>query len=185
VTVEHTEIKEAKQNLEKVAEIFKAHGDFLLSVFQKKLKEQDARDLWQNLFLSLLSRPVPADIANVRGYLYRAAIRDIIDFKRGLKLNQQKMDEYSHMTSQTTDRSLIHNLVVHETIIEAFMHIESSLPPAVRRAMLHKHTRHMSHREIAEHMNIKKETVDRYLSVGTKMMEQIQDQITGEDNGQT
>ena len=87
------------------------------------------------------------------------------------------------MARQTKgERRFIHRLIGREEILKAFKQIEKDLPPAIGQALLHKHIKHMSHREIAEQMNIKKETVDRYLSVGTKMMEQMQDQITGEEH---
>ena len=128
-----------------------------------------------------MTKSIPPNTPNVRSYLYRAAVHDIIDFKRGLKLHKKKIDEYSELSRRThSGRSPVQRLIGLETVTEAFKQIEKNLPPAVGQAVLHKHRKQLSHREIAEKMNIKKETVDRYLSVGTKMMEQIQDQIEGD-----
>ena len=177
------DLRHSQQNTQKAAELFSAHGDFLLNVYRRELNDEDARDLWQNLFMTLVARPVPDHVPNKRTYLYRAAVNDIIDFKRGLKLNQRKMREYLELNRQNKrQRRPVHKLIGREAILNAFKHIETNLPPAIGQALLHKYTKHMSHREIAEKMNIKKQTVDRYLSVGTKMMEQMQDKIIGEDH---
>ena len=165
----------AKQNVEKVAEMFTTHGDFLFRVFRKELSEQDAHDLWQNLFLTLTTKPIPPHTTNIRRYLYQAAVHDIIDFKRQAQMHVRKIDEYSEITRKTQyDRCPVDQLIGIESVKEAFKKIEETLPPSVGQAVLHKFQKQLSRRQIAEKMNIKKETVDRYLSVGTKMMEQIE-----------
>lgn len=171
----------AKNNIERAAEMFAVHGDFLLRIFKKELNEQDAHDLWQNLFLSLTTKPVSVNISNVRGYLYRAAVHDIVDFKRNLKLHRRKIDEYSEVARQRkSDRSPVQQLISIESVNEAFRQIKNNLPPSVGQVVLNKYRKQLSHREIAEKMNIKKTTVDRYLSVGTKMMGQVHDQAEGD-----
>ena len=171
----------AKNNIERAAEMFAVHGDFLLRIFKKELNEQDAHDLWQNLFLSLTTKPVSVNISNVRGYLYRAAVHDIVDFKRNLKLHRRKIDEYSEVARQRkSDRSPVQQLISIESVNEAFRQIKNNLPPSVGQVVLNKYRKQLSRREIAEKMNIKKTTVDRYLSVGTKMMGQVHDQAEGD-----
>ena len=172
---------ETRENVAKAAEVFARHGDFLLRVFRKKLREQDAYDLWQDLFLTLTARPIPAGTQNIRGYLYRAAVHDIIDFKRDCRRCEKVFNKSleKNLPSNAAGNP-VQQLIGIETVTEAFRKIEENLPPAIGQAVLHKYRKQLSHREIAEKMNIKKKTVDRYLSVGTKMMEQIQDQIEGD-----
>lgn len=171
---------------ERAAELFSAHGDFLLNVFKKELCEQDARDLWQNLFLSLITHPVPEDIPNMRSYLYRAAVNDIIDFKRSQIRQKQKIQEYTDMVrQQEAHHTPLRGLIAQEALLKAFKKIEADLPPAVGQALLHKYSNNFSCGEIAEHMNIKKKTAYRYLSVGTKMMEQFQEQVVGDEHGRS
>jgi RNA polymerase sigma factor (sigma-70 family) len=175
VTGSHLNPVKARTNIANVAEIFAVHGDFLLRVFQKELNEQDAHDLWQNLFLTLTTKPMPANTTNIRSFLYRAAIHDIIDFKRRARLHEKKSDEYAQLLRQKkSERSPLQQLIGIESVTEVFRKIEENLPPAVGQVVLHKFRKQLTHRQIAEKMNIKKETVDRYLSVGTKMMEQIE-----------
>lgn len=174
MTVGHMSPGKAKQNVENVAEMFATHGDFLFRVFRKELSEADAHDLWQNLFLSLITKPVPAHTTNIRRYLYQAAIHDIIDFKRSAKTHERRIGEYSTTLQRTQyDRGPVEQLIGIESVKDAFKKIEENLSPAIGQAVLHKFRKQLSHREIAEKMNIKKETVDKYLSVGTKKMEQI------------
>lgn len=172
------------ESIAQAAELFAAHGDFLLNVFQKELDEQDARDLWQNLFLSLVNHPVPNDVLNTRSYLYRAAVNDIIDFKRVKKFKKEKMLEYTEIIRKRgTHISPIRDMIGREALLGALKRIKRDLPRKIGQAVLHKYSNQMNHREIAEKMNIKRQTVNKYLSIGTKMMEQMQDQIKGDENG--
>jgi len=165
----------ARSNVEAVAEMFAVHGDFLLSVFKKEVNDQDARDLWQNLFLTLTARSAPIYRKNVRRFLYQAAVHDIIDFKRRTKLQEKKTDEYADIALRTQSfRSPLQQLIGIESVVEAFKKIEEHLPPTIGQVVLHKFRKQLSHRQIAKKMNIKRETVDTYLSVGTKMMEQLE-----------
>jgi RNA polymerase sigma factor (sigma-70 family) len=164
-----------KQNVEKVTEMFAIHGDFLFCVLRKELSEDDARDLWQNLFLTLITKPVPSHTTNIRRYLYQAAVHDIIDLKRRAQMHKKKVNEYLDMAPKTQyDRCPVEQLIGIESVREAFKKIKGTLPPTVGQAVLHKFQEQLSRREISEKMNIKKETVDKYLSIGTKMMEKIE-----------
>ncbi|MDH4202922.1 MAG: sigma-70 family RNA polymerase sigma factor [Phycisphaerae bacterium] len=165
----------AKSNVEAVAEMFAIHGDFLLSVFKKEVSDHDARDLWQNLFLTLTTRSTPVNRKNVRRFLYQAAVHDIIDFKRRTRLHEKKNNEYADIARRTqSSRSPLQQLVSIESVAEAFKKIEENLPPTIGQVILHKFRKQLSHRQIAKKMNIKKQTVDTYLSVGTKMLVQLE-----------
>lgn len=175
VTDNYIDPAKAKSTVESVAEMFAVHGDFLLSVFKKEVNDQDAHDLWQNLFLNMTAKSVPVNRKNVRRFLYQAAVHDIIDFKRRDQLHKKKNDEYADIARRTqSSRSPLQQLIGIESVAEAFKKIEENLPPTVGQVVLHKFRKQLSRRQIAKKMNIKKETVDTYLSVGTKMMEQLE-----------
>jgi RNA polymerase sigma-70 factor (ECF subfamily) len=169
------------QNVSEAAELFTVHGDFLLKIFQKSLSEQDAYDLWQDLFLSLATKPIPSEIPNIRSYLYRAAVNDILDFKRRSQLHKEKMGEYYCMLKPDQfDDSPAQHLIDIESLTEIFKHIEQNLPLTIGQVVLDKHINDMSYRQIAEKMNLKRETVNRYMSVGIKRIREIQDQVVGD-----
>jgi RNA polymerase sigma-70 factor (ECF subfamily) len=172
---------ELGQNIDDAAELFAVHGDFLLRIFQRNLPEQDAYDLWQDLFLSLITNPLPRHIPNVRNYLYRAAVNDIVDFRRRSQRHTEKMGEYSYwFKPDQFDDSPEQHLIDIESLAEIFGQIEQNLPATIRQAILDKHKNNMNHRQIAEKMNVKQKTVNRYISVGIKKIREIQDQITGD-----
>lgn len=169
------------QNVSQAAELFTVHGDFLLKIFQKNLPEQDAFDLWQDLFLSLSTKSLPEHIPNIRGYLYRMAVNDIVDFKRRKQLHREKIGEYSHMLkSDPFGKNPAEQLMDIESLSEIFRQIEQNLPSTIGQVVLDKHKNNLTHQEIAEKMNVKQETVNRYMSVGIKKIRQIQDQIIGD-----
>ncbi|MHC4792547.1 MAG: RNA polymerase sigma factor, partial [Planctomycetota bacterium] len=65
-------------NVNHAAKIFSEYGDFIRGVIRYQVgNDAQADDLFQDFFLSLVSRPVPADIQNIKKYLYRAITNDI------------------------------------------------------------------------------------------------------------
>ncbi|MCK5000634.1 MAG: hypothetical protein KAS23_13910, partial [Anaerohalosphaera sp.] len=81
------QINEVERNVRRASEIFSEHGIFLLQVFRRELDEHNADDLWQQFYVSLVNNPLSDDVNNIRGYLYRAARNDILDFKQKSKLH--------------------------------------------------------------------------------------------------
>ena len=157
------------------------HGEFLLKIFQKNLQEQDAYDLWQELFLALVTKPLPSHIPNIRGYLYRVAINDIMDFKRRSQVRQEKIGEYSHLSKpEKNAQNPAQQVMEVESITEIFRQIEQNLPSTLGQVVLNKHKNNMTYQQIAKKMNVKEETVNRYMSLGMKKIRQIQDQIIGD-----
>ena len=176
--------KELERNVRKATEIFSEHGAFLMQVFRRELDEHDACDLWQNLYVSLVRNPLADNLRNVRGYLYRAANHDIVDFRRKIKLRRQKIDEYSidrKVKKAVNDPVLA--MMARESLMTAFSLVETRFPPSISQAVLYKRRDGLKNGEIAERMGIKKQTVENYLSIGTTMINEFKDEILGDDNG--
>ena len=167
-------------------ELFSAHGDFLMSVLLRDLSEQDALDVFQGLYLNIVMKGVPKDIENTRGYLYRAAKNDIIDFKRKSITYRKNIHKYSqHIQNSKPDDDPAEKLMRFNLLMKVFERIGKHLSPSVNQVFIQKFQHNLNHREIAEKLKIKKETVDRYLSVGTKQIQELRDQFFGDPDEQT
>ena len=83
-TVEHPE----------AVEIFLANSGFLMKILLRELQEQDALDIFQNMYIDITTKGFPDGIDNIRAYLYRAAKHDIIDFKRKSKAGHNNLRHY-------------------------------------------------------------------------------------------
>ena len=52
--------------------IFEEHGDFIHSIIRFNVNNKvEAEDVFQDFFLSLISKPIPEEVQNLRGFLYR------------------------------------------------------------------------------------------------------------------
>lgn len=176
--------KDIERNVRKATEIFSEHGAFLMQVFMRDLDEHDAHDLWQNLYMSLVRKPLAENLENVGGYLYRAAKHDIIDFRRKSKLRRQKIEDYStkHIPIKVVKDPAL-TMIVRESLMTAFSLVETRFPPSISQAVLYKRRDGLKNGEIAEKMGIKKQTVEYYLSIGTTMIKEFKDEILGDSNG--
>ena len=54
------------------------------------------------------------------------------------------------------------------------------LPASIGQAFIEKYQNNLDHNEIGEKMNLKKSTIDRYLSIGTKQIQELHDQFFGD-----
>ena len=66
--------------LVEAAKVFLDHKDFIKKVIRFHIQNEDqADDLFQDFFLSFVSHPLPGGIRNIKSFLYKAIINDIID----------------------------------------------------------------------------------------------------------
>lgn len=80
--------------------VFEKYGDFIYAVIRCRVRnETQVDDLFQDFFLSLVSKPPPAVLQNVKGYLYRAIINDIIDSTRRVTKYQFHVHRYAENIS--------------------------------------------------------------------------------------
>ena len=78
------------------ANVFDKYGDFVRAVIRHNVGNAAyADDLFQDFFLSLMCKPIPPDVKNIRGYLYRAITNDIRDAARRVKRYQKHMRIYA------------------------------------------------------------------------------------------
>ena len=84
-------------NVERAAEIFSEYGDFIFAIIRYQVSNNAlAYDVFQDFFLSLVSRPIPAGVENIKSYLYRAITNDIIDAARRAERQQIRLHKYAN-----------------------------------------------------------------------------------------
>ncbi len=164
---------------------FAAHGSFLINVLKKDLPEQDAWDVFQELYLNIAIRGIPEGIDNVRAYLYRAAQNDIIDFKRKSATQRKIIQQSLQAENPKLSENPAKKLMQFDLIMKSFEKIAKVLNPSINQVFVQKYQYNLSHHEIAEKLKIKKETVDRYMSIGTKQIQELYHQFMGDSDEQT
>ena len=156
-----------------------AHGGFLMQIFRRHLQEQDALDAFQSLCLKLLMKGLPDHIDDVRGYLYRTARNAVNDHARQSSTYQKKIQKHYQRSTPKPVDDPARKVMQFDLVSNAFERIEKHLSPSVSQVFVQKYQHNLNHHEIAEKLEIKKETVDRYLSVGTKQVKQLRELFLG------
>jgi len=89
-----------RNNIDLASKVFAERGDFIRAVIRSQVKnEAQADDIFQDFFLSLVYNPVPKGVKNMKSYLYRAIIKDVVDAVRRVETYKAKRQSI-HRLSQ-------------------------------------------------------------------------------------
>ncbi len=165
------------------AQIYEEHGAFIKKVIEFKVKNKAlADDLYQDFFLTLIRKPLPNPVTNIRGFLYNMVTHDILDATRRLMLYRQNMKKYAHhdqfLKRQTADskESGIASEHVHNMLKNVKIHIS----PREEQALRLRFQEHCGPVETATRMGVKPQTVNRYVSMG---LDKIRQTLEVQDKG--
>lgn len=161
-----------KKNLELASQIFDGYSDFIYSVIYAKVQnEEKADDIYQDFFISLISKPIPPSIKNIKGFLYRAIYNDITDSYRRVDRYKTNMKKYNQKIKTTINKSPSRNAFKEkEEIKEMLRLIHEQLPSSCSQAIILRYGDNLSIKEVAKKMNVKSSSVSRYISKGLKML---------------
>jgi RNA polymerase sigma factor (sigma-70 family) len=157
-------------NVEHAARIFSEYGDFILAVIRYQCGDHaQADDLLQDFFLSLVSKPVPADIRNVKGYLYRAITNDIVDAARRVQKYRALMHKYAESVDYAVNKNTPENALVEtEEMNKTLKLIERCLPHSEAQAITLRYRENCDIQEISKKMRINNRSVSKYISAGLR-----------------
>ena len=162
-------ISPVANDLERAEKIFADYGKFILSIIQAKIRDLEVvDDLFQDFFLSLVRRPLPSDIKNIKAYLCRSISNDIIDYTRRTKYKklETSYDELQYVFAVDSDAEK--NLSNEEQIGKIYKLIDQKLPCGELTAVKLRYKENQEISEIAKHMNITKRSVARYVCAGIR-----------------
>jgi len=165
----------APSNVDRAAEIFSKYGDFILAVIRYRVgNDAQTDDLFQDFFLSLVSRPIPAGIQNIKSYLYKAITNEIVDAARRVQKYQTRMQKYAECLDNSINKSSPENaLIKKEEINKMFKLIEGRLLHSEAQAIRFRFWNNFSIKEVAKKMHVNNRTVSRYISVGLSKARQF------------
>jgi len=164
----HTNNYAARVNI--AAKVFGEYGDFIHTVIRYKVRnEVQADDLFQDFFLSLVSKPLPPALQSTKGYLYRAITNDIVDAVRRMEKYESHVRKYGEQLNYSINKNGPENtLIEREELDKLFALIKERLPESESQAIALRYRDSHSIKEVAEKMGVKKRTVSSYISVGLK-----------------
>ena len=159
-----------RNNVGLAAEIFAEYGDFIhMVIFSQVKNKARINDIFQDFFLSLVRKPIPQDVKNIKGYLYRAITNDIIDATRRVERYCNLVHKYSEYLEHPINNKTPENAFIDvEETNKMFRLIKGRLTNSQYQAMALRYRTDHSIKEVAEKMSVKSTSVSRYLSIGLK-----------------
>ena len=148
------------------AKIFDDHGGFIRIVIRSHVQDKDlADDLFQDFFISLISKPLPRGLRNIKGYLYRAITNDIVDATRRMMKYRAHMRKYAELPGrpdrQKTPRKTLQDTEQAGMVLEL---IEKRLPCTEAEAVSLRYLDSHEVKEIAKTMGVANATARAYVN---------------------
>ena len=167
---------ETLNNVIKAEKLFVEYGGFIRSTLSFNVKNESlSNDLFQDLFLFFVSKPIGEEVKNVKGFLYRVISDRIKDTIRRRTRYQSRIKRYAKSYSHNVETRPENILIEEEEVKKMFDLIKKQLPTHEAMAVTLRYKNNHSISVIADEMGIRTESVSRYLSVGLKKIRQIFD----------
>jgi len=162
------DIDRYRNSVDTVHGVFAEHSNFIRVVIGSRIKNQaQADDIFQNFFLSLVQKPIPQGVRDIKSYLYKAIINDIVDAARKMERYQALVHRYSEQLSFSINTIGPENAFnIKEENDKVFELIKGRLRRSEFRAVTLRYCNSMDTNEVAARMGVKNGTVRRYISVG-------------------
>jgi len=155
--------------------IFLEHFDFIRAVIRYKIKDEGlAEDLFHNFFLSLVSRPVPAEVQDIKGYIYKAIINDVTDHIRHLGRYQSLTHRCANYKKLTVNNRVPEDALMEKEQTDRMIElIRKRVTKNEFKAITSRYSEGLSIKEVADRMSINNRSVSRYISTGIRKVKQF------------
>lgn len=152
------------------AKVFAENGDFIRRIIRYHINNEAlADDLFQDFFLSLVAKPPPIDIQNIKGFLYKAITNDIIDAIRRIENYRSRIHRYAERDCHfVTNHRPENGLITEEEMNKMLQLIEGQLRQSEAKAIILRYRNGYKVKEVAEKMNVRSGTIRDYISDGLK-----------------
>ncbi len=159
--------------MERAVAIFSEYGDFILAVIRFQTHDRIwQEDLFQEFFLDLIHRPVPAGVRNLKSYLYRAVVNHVLDSVRARESYRRAVKKYVKETRIPINSQSAGNAFIEETEQRnaTIAYLVRHLQEREAQAFVLRYRDNFSIGEIAARMGVNGRTVSRYLSQSLKRL---------------
>ena len=166
---------ETEERVRQAEDIFETYGDEIRVMISLNVKEQSAADdVFQNLFLSVVHKPIPPHIDRIEAYLYRIITNDFIDETRKTNGFHHFVRGYGrHNNHRTTQEAPDDDVIEVEDVRKMLQLIERQLPSREAEAVIRRHVYGSNVSDGAKEMNVDSRTFSRYLSRGKKRIRRL------------
>ena len=175
MALQRTDTNDYTDNVNTAEKLFMEYGDFIRTVIHYQVKnETHVDDLYQDFFLSLIVNPLPADVRNIKSFLHRAVINDIINDAQRAENYQNKMLRYSKRFNYPIYKKTPEQVVIDtEETNKMFELIEKRLRRSEAQAITLRYKNNYHTKEVAMKMNVSSGSVRKYIYVGLSKIRQL------------
>ena len=153
-------------------------ANVIFQQYQKKLRQAIASqvndkttidDILHDFYLSLVNKPIPANLNNIKGYLYRAVRNDMFDAADKNKRYYKRNKKYAeiHLRYHEIKKPDEIAAIADETD-RLFKIVEEILLPHEIKAIKQRYQKEMDTAEAAEEMLVSKRTFSHYICSALK-----------------
>ena len=154
--------------------IYQQYDEFIQSVIRFSARNaEDREDIYQEVFIALSVKSDLDGIRDVKGYLFRLVVNKANEFLRRKISRELRFKEYVQKQIDKTENQSEQELFSVEQMDKAVEMIREYLSEKESEAVLLRFKYHYGNEQAAQKMNVKKETLIRYVSVGLKKLRHI------------
>ena len=170
-----TDRTEIRKRVGLAAEVFKRYSDEIRAIIHFNVKDESkADDIFQEFFVSIVRKPIPSGIQDIRSYLYTAVTNDVIDASRQIKNHHDHVQKYAECRKHFVIPEDPQNTAIHmENTNKMFQLIENRLPKRQAEVIVQRYGYGLSTTDTAEKMNTDKRIISRYLTAALKKMREF------------
>ena len=164
------------------AEVFERYGDEIRAIIHFNVKDKsEVDDFFQELFISIVRKPIPPETRDIQAYLYRAVANDVIDSARQTENHRDHMQQYAYCRKNDSKQEDPQEIAIEMEGTKKMFHlIESRLSKREAQVVLQRYGHSFNTKDTAERMDVDKRIVSRYLSIALKKMRQLISKDEGE-----
>lgn len=151
-------------------EIYNRYKGLLMVHAYKKLGDfEEAKDVVQDIFSSLWNSHADVPLTrNLPGYLYTLTRNKILNLIEHKNVEQRYASSFTDMVKE---QNYVTDLAIREKEMNAIIEREiDALPPKMKEVFLLSRRKHLSHKEIAEQLDISEYTVKNHIKAALKIL---------------
>jgi RNA polymerase sigma-70 factor (ECF subfamily) len=150
-------------------EIYERYFSILYLHAYKKLRdEEEAKDIIQELFAALWHKRFELHQTNLAGYLFAAVRNRVLDNYAHKQVSNKYISSFQDFLATAPDSS---EYLVRERQLSELIEKEiQALPPKMRKIFELSRKAHLSHKEIAEQLQLSEQTVSKQVTNALKML---------------
>ena len=165
-----------EERIKLAEQLFSEYGGFIRSVIRFFIHEQTVQeDVYQELFVFFIRKPVPEDVQNIKGFLYRVIADRIKDLKRKQTRYNNRLVKYAESINPSveSDENGVFTVIQREQAEKVYAVLEEYLTENEARAITLRYKHDLDIHETAEVMDVQPKTVSRYVCIGLKKIRDV------------